>query len=607
MATTNTNFKVKNGLDAGGDITTTGVLKSTNSAANEGGQVELSLPSSGTTLSGTNVTIDVYQDKIRFFESGGTNRGAYIPLTSTGASVGTSLLGGTTGAMNYAQTIGTKQSAVSTVGTSIVSVSITTNGYPVQVTVTGDVENNSAGGWVVLQLYRGSTAIGNPIHAESSAGSENVPYAISVIDTPSAGTYTYAMKLNNAAGGTFNFGESNGPVITAIELSGPKGDTGAAGASYTLPTATSTTLGGIELFSDTTQSTAANSVTSTASRTYGLQLNSSSQGVVNVPWTDTTYTAGTGLTLSGTQFSVTSNTYAALSGATFTGDIAVNGGDITTTVTDFKIGNTSTTGSYTTTINPASSVGTQTFNANTNVAGGGGISIVNLGSTSATTSAINLQGDVLVTGTTTTSTIYPTGVVPSANIISSNRSTNGAGVNLAYAGYYMPSTGYGSFIAGQNPLYLLRAGASGTVSIAQFYYTGSAINSGATATASGVINITSGGTPAFASGSDYRMKENLVPVTDAIDRMKLAKAYTFNKIESVDPTMHTQMGFIAHELAEVAPDAVVGEKDAVDEDGNPIYQEVMESRLIPIMAQAISDLIYQNEALIARIEALENK
>jgi hypothetical protein len=56
---------------------------------------------------------------------------------------------------------------------------------------------------------------------------------------------------------------------------------------YTLPTATATALGGVELFSGTTQSVAANSVTTTASRTYGLQLNSDLQGVINVPWTDT--------------------------------------------------------------------------------------------------------------------------------------------------------------------------------------------------------------------------------------------------------------------------------------------------------------------------------
>ena len=57
--------------------------------------------------------------------------------------------------------------------------------------------------------------------------------------------------------------------------------------TVSLNEATSTVRGGIELFSDTDQSVAANSVTTTASRTYGLQLNSAGQGVVNVPWTDT--------------------------------------------------------------------------------------------------------------------------------------------------------------------------------------------------------------------------------------------------------------------------------------------------------------------------------
>jgi hypothetical protein len=58
---------------------------------------------------------------------------------------------------------------------------------------------------------------------------------------------------------------------------------------YSLPAATSTVRGGIELNSDTTQTVAANSVTATASRTYGLQVNADAQGVVNVPWTDTVY------------------------------------------------------------------------------------------------------------------------------------------------------------------------------------------------------------------------------------------------------------------------------------------------------------------------------
>ena len=70
---------------------------------------------------------------------------------------------------------------------------------------------------------------------------------------------------------------------------------GSAGLSY----ATSTVRGVVELFSNTTQTVAANSVSSTASRTYGIQLNSSNQAVVNVPWSNTTFSVsdlnGTGV------------------------------------------------------------------------------------------------------------------------------------------------------------------------------------------------------------------------------------------------------------------------------------------------------------------------
>ncbi len=60
--------------------------------------------------------------------------------------------------------------------------------------------------------------------------------------------------------------------------------------NYILPLATSTVRGGVELFSDTDQTVSANAVTTTANRTYGIQLNSDDQMVVNVPWTDTVYT-----------------------------------------------------------------------------------------------------------------------------------------------------------------------------------------------------------------------------------------------------------------------------------------------------------------------------
>lgn len=133
--------------------------------------------------------------------------------------------------MNYAQTKGARQIGVESPGSEIVSVSITTTGKPVQVVATGDFENTAVGGWVVLAIYRDSTKVGQNVHAESSAVSENVPYALNVIDTPAAGTYTYSVKIVNSsdAGGTFNWGETDGPVITAVELAGSVGPQGPSG------------------------------------------------------------------------------------------------------------------------------------------------------------------------------------------------------------------------------------------------------------------------------------------------------------------------------------------------------------------------------------------
>ena len=122
------------------------------------------------------------------------------------------------GAFNYVQTLGTKVTGISGASSAIVSASITTNGYPVHVIVTGDAENASAGGWARLQLFRGSTAIGNKVHVEGSAGSENIPFTLQFIDSQVAGTYTYSLRTLDTAGGTFNFGETDGPTITILEL-----------------------------------------------------------------------------------------------------------------------------------------------------------------------------------------------------------------------------------------------------------------------------------------------------------------------------------------------------------------------------------------------------
>ena len=128
----------------------------------------------------------------------------------------------------------------------------------------------------------------NVIKAPTFSDSNNTAYYLDPAAMSNIHNIT-ATSFIKSGGTSAQILAADGSVITAgtnITISGGViSSTG--GASYTLPTATSTVLGGIELFSDTVQTVAANTVSTTASRTYGLQLNAAGQAVVNVPWVDT--------------------------------------------------------------------------------------------------------------------------------------------------------------------------------------------------------------------------------------------------------------------------------------------------------------------------------
>ena len=138
---------------------------------------------------------------------------------------------------NYAQSNASSVTK-SSVGDIVISQSITTSGRPIQIIATGDANPTSAGAWVQLQLYRDGTAIGKKIQAESSASNENVPYCLNYIDNPTAGTYTYTVKINSIYG-SFQFGEADGNQLTLLELGAwsagtmPVAKGGTGSASYT--------------------------------------------------------------------------------------------------------------------------------------------------------------------------------------------------------------------------------------------------------------------------------------------------------------------------------------------------------------------------------------
>lgn len=118
----------------------------------------------------------------------------------------------------------------------------------------------------------------------------------------------------------------------------------------------------------------------------------------------------------------------------------------------------------------------------------------------------------------------------------------------------------------------------------------------------GNINVTTTAT-AYNTSSDYRLKENIVPMTGALSIVAQLKPVTYKwKIDGSDG-----QGFIAHELQAVVPDAVTGEKDAVDANGNPDYQGVDTSFLVATLTAAIQEQQSLITTLTARITALETK
>jgi len=113
---------------------------------------------------------------------------------------------------------------------------------------------------------------------------------------------------------------------------------------------------------------------------------------------------------------------------------------------------------------------------------------------------------------------------------------------------------------------------------------------------------TTGSSTVFATASDYRLKENATSITGATDRLKRLNPVRFNFIVDADTTVD---GFIAHEAQEVVPEAVIGDQDAVDSDGNPKYQGIDQSKLVPLLVAALQEQQAAIESLTARVILLE--
>ena len=102
-------------------------------------------------------------------------------------------------------------------------------------------------------------------------------------------------------------------------------------------------------------------------------------------------------------------------------------------------------------------------------------------------------------------------------------------------------------------------------------------------------------TTSYNTSSDYRLKENVVAISDGITRLKTLKPSRFNFKNEKDVTVD---GFLAHEVTAV-PEAISGIKDEVDENNNPVYQGIDQSKLVPLLVAAVKELITKVETLEA--------
>jgi hypothetical protein len=114
-------------------------------------------------------------------------------------------------------------------------------------------------------------------------------------------------------------------------------------------------------------------------------------------------------------------------------------------------------------------------------------------------------------------------------------------------------------------------------------------------TVSGDIRSSTSNTTSYNTSSDYRLKENVRQIDDAIERVRQLNPIRY---EFKDPSNNmVYEGFLAHEVETVVPYAVSGVKDAVGENGQPMYQQIDTSWLIGLLTAAIKNIDTRLQAL----------
>lgn len=117
----------------------------------------------------------------------------------------------------------------------------------------------------------------------------------------------------------------------------------------------------------------------------------------------------------------------------------------------------------------------------------------------------------------------------------------------------------------------------------------------------GSITVTASAT-SYNTSSDYRLKENVVALTGAKARLNDLDVKRFNFTATPSTTVD---GFLAHEVQSVVPEAVTGQHNETDLNGDPVYQGIDQSKLVPLLTAALQEAFAEIATLTTRVETLE--
>ncbi len=273
-------------LSTTGDVNASGYLRSFNSSGDEGGEIFLSKPVTNTNVN-TGVTIDVYQDKLRFFEQGGSARGYYIDISLGGAGASTNLAGGgsafnggtITGSLTVSNTIGISTSGqyTSTLAQGTAPFVVSSN------TIVTNLNADLLDGY-----HHATAATANTVVARDANGS----FSANVITATLSGRATNANSIVGGGAGQLPY-QNAANTTTFLSAATTTGsfltyNTSTSAPEWDTPPQAMATLTGY-----TSTATAAGTTTLTNTSSYYQQFTGTSVQTVTLPVTSTLQTGWT--------------------------------------------------------------------------------------------------------------------------------------------------------------------------------------------------------------------------------------------------------------------------------------------------------------------------